>query len=497
MAGINDKHGLSPAPAVRHDSLDKEGLEKPRDRFVDNTDEDDEFTYAEQRKIIHRIDRRLVVITGLMYCVSLIDRGNMPNAAVAGMHDDLNTDIGYRYSIASLVFFITYTIFQPPATIITHKLGPRKFLPSICVAWGLVMIGFGFVQTWTTLIPLRLLLGFFEAGYFPGCVYLLSAYYARFDMQKRYAFFYLIGTLCNGLSGVLAYGIQQMAGVANYGGWRWIFILEGIATVVVGIFGYIFVVNFPEQIAKKPAWGFLKPNEVQFLIRRLNRDRNDAEAGAFDFKAWLASGADPKIWGFALIFFALCTSAYAISFFLPIILQENMGFSVGEAQYLSAPPYGLACIVMWSMAWIGDRYRIRGPLLLVNCAMGFIGAPLLGWAEQPGVRYFGTFLICAAAQGGIPTCMTYQANNIRGHWKRAFCSSTLIGFGGIGGIAGSLIFRSQDRPSYHPGIYGVLACNVLIAIIVLINTIHFRRQNKRADRGEVVLEGDVNFRYTI
>jgi hypothetical protein len=73
-------------------------------------------------------------------------------------------------------------------------------------------------------------------------------------------------------------------------------------TVCIGLFGYVFVVNFPEQIAQKPAWGFLKPNEVQFLLRRINRDRNDAKAGEFTIKAWAASGADPKIWGFALIF---------------------------------------------------------------------------------------------------------------------------------------------------------------------------------------------------
>lgn len=189
--------------------------------------------------------------------------------------------------------------------------------------------------------------------------------------------------------------------------------------------------------------------------------------------------------------------AYAISFFLPIILRENMGMTVGEAQMLSAPPYVFAALVMLACAWLGDKYHIRGPLLLINCTLGIIGLPLLGWASQPSVRFFGTFLICASANGGIPTVMAYQANNIRGHWKRAFASATLIGGGGLGGIAGSLIFRRQDRPYYRPGIYAGLACNFVIIGIVVINTVIFRRQNKKADRGETILEGDANFRYTI
>jgi MFS transporter, ACS family, DAL5 transporter family protein len=93
--------------------------------------------------------------------------------------------------------------------------------------------------------------------------------------------------------------------------------------------------------------------------------------------------------------------------------------------------------------------------------------------------------------------MAYQANNIRGQWKRAFASATLVGFGGIGGIAGSTVFRSQDVPHYLPGIWACLVANAIIVIIVIVNTIVFRKQNERADRGEVVLEGDPNFRYTI
>ena len=93
--------------------------------------------------------------------------------------------------------------------------------------------------------------------------------------------------------------------------------------------------------------------------------------------------------------------------------------------------------------------------------------------------------------------MAYQANNIRGQWKRAFCSATLIGFGGIGGIAGSLVFRRQDSPHFRPGVYAGIACNMLMLCIVAVNTIYFRRCNRLADQGKMIIEGDPNFRYTI
>jgi hypothetical protein len=85
--------------------------------------------------------------------------------------------------------------------------------------------------------------------------------------------------------------------------------------------------------------------------------------------------------------------------------------------------------------------------------------------------------------------MTYQANNIRGHWKRAFCSATLVGFGGIGGIAGSLVFRKKDQPHWYPGMYACIACALLNIIIVLLLTWYFKRANAKAEKGEIVIEG--------
>jgi MFS family permease len=135
------------------------------------------------------------------------------------MTAQLKLNLHERYSIVALVFFITYVILQPPATIMMRFIGPRIFLSSIVFLWGLVMLGMGFAKDWTTLVGLRLVLGIFEAGFFPGTVYLMSTYYQRYEMGKRYAVFYTIGVFASALGGVLGYGLMQMSGLAGLLGW--------------------------------------------------------------------------------------------------------------------------------------------------------------------------------------------------------------------------------------------------------------------------------------
>jgi MFS family permease len=182
--------------------------------------------------------------------------------------------------------------------------------------------------------------------------------------------------------------------------------------------------------------------------------------------------------------------------------MERMGFTVGEAQCLVAPPYAFAGIVMMFTGWLGDKYHVRGPIILFNMTLCLIGLPIMGWADDAGARYFGVFLVTAGANANIPAVMSFQANNVRGQWKRAFCSATLVGFGGIGGIAGSLVFRTQDAPTgYKPGQWACIACCLLSVILVVILDFTFKRENAKADRGEKLLEAHSDdatpdFRYT-
>ncbi|KAL8861281.1 MAG: hypothetical protein Q9198_010535, partial [Flavoplaca austrocitrina] len=258
--------------------------EKHETQETEALDDDPVYSYAEQRKIIHRLDKRLITVAGIIYMNSLMDRSNLPNAGIAGMLVDLELNVGYRYSTISLVFFVTYTLFQPPATILTRKIGPRPFLSGICFAWGVVMVGFGFVQQWWVYIPLRLILGLFEAGYFPGVVYLISTWYSRFDMQKRYAGFYCLGLVASGCSGIVAFGVQQMDGLGGLEGWRWIFIIFGLMTVAAAAIGIVFLVDFPDVAINKGHWKFLSRDEIAFILRRINKDRHDANTEKWNFK---------------------------------------------------------------------------------------------------------------------------------------------------------------------------------------------------------------------
>ncbi|KAK6367074.1 hypothetical protein LTR64_007934 [Lithohypha guttulata] len=334
-------------------------------------------------------------------------------------------------------------------------------------------------------------------AYIAGCVYLLSTWYTRYEVARRYSIFYLIGSLASALSGILAYGIMQMEGASGIRGWRWIFIIEGVITVAFAIIGYLLIVRFPDQERDRPSFKFLNTNECTFIIDKLNRDRADVHTEPFNLKKFLRPALDFEIWGFALIFFCTTTITYSFAFFLPIVLRDNIGFSVAASQCLVAPPYVLSAILMYATSWVGDRYRTRAPIIILNTIISLVGLPLMGFHPSPTARYIGAFIGVAGANANIPAIMAYQANNIRGQWKRAFCSATLTGLGGVGGIAGSLIFRSQDAPGYYWGFVGTIVCNIVIIVTCVVLSGVFWQRNKKAAKGELVIEGNVDFRYTL
>jgi hypothetical protein len=241
--------------------------------------------------------------------------------------------------------------------------------------------------------------------------------------------------------------------------------VEGLITIVFGVLGALLIVDFPEE--SSTSFHFINARESDFIVSRIAADRDDAIPTPFALSSYLSNGLDPKIWAFALLALGGATNTYAIAFFLPEILHNSLNFSLLQTQCLTAPPYVAAALVMYLSAVFADRHHIRGPIIICNACLGLIGLPLLGFLKDSRIRYFGVFLATISANANVPATITYQANNIRGQWKRAFCSASLIGAAGIGGIIGSTVFRDQDAPRYRLGIFVTMGMNALIVVVVL------------------------------
>ncbi|KAM0790156.1 hypothetical protein ACM66B_005475 [Microbotryomycetes sp. NB124-2] len=442
-----------------------------------------------ERKIIRKVDRRLLIILGALYAVSLIDRTNISVARVAGMARDLELTVGERYSIITAIFFAPYVVFELPSNVVLRKLGCRNWLSFIVVAWGAVMLGMGFVNKWEELAACRVLLGLLEAGFFPGCVFLISCWYTRFETQKRLALFYLFSMVIAGFSNIIGYAFSLLGGRHGIEAWRWVFIIFGAITIGLGVLAFLLIVDFPDKN------NFLTAEETKIVTDRINIDRGDAEPDALTASKFFKHACDFKLWVFGLCFCFSTMPAYAFSYFLPVILAGG-GYSTELSLCLSAPPYVFAAIYTFVGATIADKYRMRAPVIIFNALFCTVGLFVMGFAKQLGVRYFGSFLAIAGCQANVPAVLAYQANNILRHSKRAVASAIVIGLGGVGGIFASLVYRQKDFPRYLPGIGATIGCQGAICLMCIAMTFYFRAKNKKADQG-VAIEDMPKFRYTI
>ncbi|KAK0437695.1 major facilitator superfamily domain-containing protein [Armillaria borealis] len=424
------------------------------------------------------VDWRILPLLGALYALALIDRTNMGVARLTGMGDDLGLDVGARYSIVSCIYFIPYILLELPSNMCLRAVGVRNLLTGTVLAWGAVQLGMGFVPTWGYLVLCRTLLGVFEAGFFPALIFIVTTWYKRHEVQKKLAALYMTSIVAGGFSSILAYALSLLDGKGGLGGWSWIFIIEGAATMIFGIASWIFIPDFPDENT------FLTAEQTALVLRRIAEDRGDALPDSMRGKVLLHL-SDWKVWTFALMYLCVTVPAYAVGFFVNLILS-GMGWNLQMSLLLTAPPYIFAAVCVILFAWLSDRYHMRAMFIAIQALMTIIGLALTGYASPPGWRYTGIFLANAGCSASIPGILAYSSNNIISHSKRAVTTAITVSFGGIGGIVATTIYRQQDFPRYVPGIITTISLQVLLLVLLGIMTVHFWYENKKMkSKGDV------------
>lgn len=345
------------------------------------------------------------------------------------------------------------------------------WIPLIMVAWGAVMIGMGFVRNFAGLLAARIILGVAEAGLFPGIAFFLSQWYRRYEISSRVAIFFSAVTIAGAFGGLLARLINLMNGVSGLEGWRWIFILEGIATVLIAFASFWMMHDYPDT-AK-----FLSPEERYALTERL---KLDTDGCSHEYKTKFIKDAflDWKSYFFGLAFFSAVVPLYCFSLFSPTIIKD-LGYEAARSQLMSVPPYVVASVVTISMGWLSDRCKVRAPFIIGLGIVGAVGYGLLLAHISAGVSYFALFLGACGIYPAFPIIVAWGSNNFGGSLKKSVASAILICTGNSGGVASSFLFPKEDGPKFVKGHAVCICFSVILSLTGVFWWIYASQANRK------------------
>jgi sugar phosphate permease len=430
------------------------------------------FDRARTRNLLRKMDVNIVPFLALLYLLSFLDRSNIGNARLVGLEKNLGMK-GLDYNVALAVFFPFYVAAEIPSNIMMKRTSPSFWLFVIMFLWGVCMTAMGFVKNFTGLLIVRMALGLAEGGLFPGVTWYITLWYRRHECGLRMAIFFSAATLAGAFGGLLARGISQMDGIGGRPGWAWIFILEGLVTIVVAVIAR-FVIHDSPETAK-----FLTEDERREVKARLRQDRT-ALADEYHIKYLFAALKDWKIYIHMLITIGIYTPLYSISLFLPTIVK-NMGYTNNQSQLMTVPPYVLGCIATISVGYYADRSKQRGFSMIGCCIVAIVGFVLLIATSRPHVQYAGTFFAVAGIYPNVATGVAWNGNNIGGATKRAVGIAMHVGFGNLGGIISGFSFRPQDAPRYFSGhglLIGMISMSLVLSVFMHVYLV---RENARRD----------------
>lgn len=435
-----------------------------------STIKDTEFL-ATEKKILQKFDLLIVPWLSIAFLFCNLDKANIGNAEVNGLSQDLGL-VGNQYGNAVSLLYVTYVIFETPVALGLKKIGPKYLFAGMYFIFGLCCMCTAFVTNYGTLVACRMLVGLFESGMIPCINVYLGMLYTRSEMAKRCAVVYAFGALAGAFGGLLAYGILHMDGVGGWAGWRWLFLIEGLLTMIF----------FPPMVALLPTdprtakW--LTPKEREVLATRMETYPEFYQDEKFTWSEVYRSVKEYRTWLISLYQFGADLTVFSISTFIPSIIR-GMGFTSYRTQLLTIPIYALAAIAYYVVATISDRIGIRGFFVSGACVVIIVGYAILIGADSLGARYFGCILtgLFMYVGNGL-SCMWFN-NNSAGHYKRATTAGLITTIGNTGGVLAGQIFTADTAPRYYKGLKINLSLTCASLVLCCLCIFSFDKENKR------------------
>ncbi|KAM0330826.1 hypothetical protein ACHAQA_003781 [Verticillium albo-atrum] len=431
-----------------------------------------------ERRIVRKIDMRLMPLTALIYLLCYLDRANIGNARIlnSSTNDTMMDSTGmtpYEFTIALMVFLVAYSIFEAPSNLALKVFSPNRWLGVLIIGFGSFCVGLAGTHSFAQVATLRFFLGAFEAGVFPGMIFFLSFWYKPEERATRIAVFLCSATLAGAFGGAIAYGVGHMNGAGGLEGWRWLFIVEGVPSIILGFIVFFFMPNYPENAS----WLTAEEKEVQIARLGANCSQGDAKLNWQDAKGTLK---EVRLWVHYFTYLCLGVGVSSLSLFAPTIVQ-GLGYRDLQAQLFTVPPYAVAYVVTMAMGILSDRKQMRGLIAGTMFTIGAVSFIIQGTlpGENFAIRYTFLCLSTAGVFAGLPSLCAWVSDNVRNTTAGSLASGLNIAFTGPGQIIGVWIYRAQDKPFYRLG-HGINAGFLVVGASLSFGLWwHYTRMNKK------------------
>ncbi|KAL4794351.1 histidine phosphatase superfamily [Aspergillus venezuelensis] len=430
-----------------------------------------------EKKLIRKMDYYILPFVVLLYLFSFLDRVNIGNARLYGLEEDLGLE-GDQYQVAVSILFVTYCLFEVPSNLVIKKLTPSRYIAAISVIWGIIATLTGIVQGYGGLIACRLLLGVVEAGLFPGLMTYLTMFYSKRELALRTGYLFSSAALAGACGGLLAYGIGFMDGVAGLKGWRWIMIIEGMPTVLIGVATWFLLADDPETAY------YLNSEERALVVKCRSRHfGSTASAQKFHWADVKEGAMDWRIYAFCIAQFGVDTMLYGYSTFLPTIINGLGDWSTPEVQALTIPCYALGAIAYLIVAWLSDRTQRRAIFTCIFAAISVVGYGVLISDSGSGVHYFGALLVALGLYVAVGLPLAWLPTTLPRYGKRTFATGLQLTFGNVSGVMSPFLYKTTEGPRYVRGNAVTLGLVGFAGIVYGLMWVYYEWKNKQRDQG--------------
>ena len=400
------------------------------------------------RRARHRIARRLLPFLFLLYVIAFLDRMNVSAAAL-----QMPNDLGFSEGVIGLgagIFFLGYFLLEIPGALIVERWSARRWIARIMISWGLLTLLMAFIHTSRQFYVVRFLVGAAEAGFLPGVIVYLTHWFRYQDRAKAVAFFYAANPLSYVIGSPLA-GLLLGLSWLGLRGWRWLFIIEGIPAVVVGMITIWYLTDWPGQAHWLPA------DEKSWITSELQREK-EAKNRRRSYRVWEAL-RHRDVMLLTVCYFCAMTGSYGIAFWLPTILKRLSGKSDFKVTLLAALPYVAAFVTQQVNGWHSDRTQERRwhaaiPVFVCGLALGLAVVYRSNLTMSVGLFVLagGSFYGFQPVFWAVPTLFLSES--------AAAASIGLINaVGNLGGFVGPMVigYLANRTHSFSPGLLYLVA----------------------------------------